>query len=397
MGEDRQVSHTIATRAHPRAASVMAIALMIAFVAAPSVSGAEPKPLPIRGVWLQPYAIANRHRAATLDKVKRLHLNTIYLRTPTIEAEGVKHHGQGDLANFEATLKALRKQGVAVHAWITNKMRAGGEQVDFTDVNERKLQAQWAIAILDRWPALAGVHLDYIRYSKWDKPDARRMDAVTATVRGIREAINKKYSGKQLTGAVFTADFSYLGGRWGRGGARQWDGDVPAWFQQWHHQSRGNVYTTRPALLHKQGKFNDFGLKHLYGPVFFHMQQDPVTWLKEDLLDSIQVMQYSADRERWRIEAETWKAFMTSIGKDAKRVHLGLGWLTEKGQPDWRRDAAAMADHVKVAKKVGLGGVSIFTLGVEGIDDEPLVRALRPAMMPATASQSGGPSKEAQP
>lgn len=231
----------------------------------------------VRGVWLQPYAITEKTRVATLDEVRRLQLNTVYLRTPTINAQGDTHHGSGNVADFTAALKQLRQSNVTVHAWITNKMRMGKDQVDFTSEQERTKQAQWAVAILDRWKGLAGVHLDYIRYSKWDRPNAKKMNGVTATVRSIRTAMRKSHPGKQLTAAVFTADFSYLGGRWGAGGSPQWDGDVPAWFQQWQKTNANNVYLTRPAALHRKGEFKEFGAKHLYGPTFFHMQQDPVT------------------------------------------------------------------------------------------------------------------------
>ena len=140
----------------------------------------------MRGVWLQSYAITEAARPATLEKIDKLAINTVFLRTPTLG----ENKGWGNVDDFTATLSELNKRGVSVHAWITNKLRRGDAQqakaqADFTDPQERAAQAAWAVMILDKWPALSGVHLDYIRYSKWAAPDVKKMGAVTQTVRDI--------------------------------------------------------------------------------------------------------------------------------------------------------------------------------------------------------------------
>lgn len=342
---------------------------------ATTVRAAEPAETPeLRGVWLQPYAMTAETLPASLDKIKQLRLNTVFIRTPPIETPTVTHHGRADRADFEAAVKALTDRGISVHAWITNKWRAGNDQADFTDPAERAHQAAWAVAILKRYPTLDGVHLDYIRYTKWGPPVAAKMNVVTQTVADIRTAMRKHDPRAKLTAAVFTADYSYVGGTWNPAGKPAWDGDVPQWYRDWYLKHPDNLFIKRPTAQHAAGKFKDFHAKHLYGPTFFHLQQDPVTWLKRDLLDAVLVMQYTADRDRWQTEARAWRAL---VGDERiARVHLGLGWLTERGHQDWKRDAPAMADHVRYARTQKIGGTSIFTLGVANTDDTPLIKAL---------------------
>jgi len=358
----------IRTRVTKRTAIVAAIVLL---GTATGVRAEPPRP-ELRGVWINHYAIKPQHAGATLQRVIDAKLNTVYLRTPTIRTEHGDNLGMSDAKDFAAFLDAAKKRGLSVHGWITNKRRLDDKQVDFTDPAEQRAQSRWAVDLLNQHPLLDGVHLDYIRYTKWEHPDATKMAGVTNTVRAIRAALRKEHAGKRLTAAVFTADPSYLGGTWG--GPKQWEGDVPKWYRSWHGRDAKNHFVTHPPAAHAAGRFKDFNAKHLYGPTFFHLQQDPVTWLADDLVDAVLVMQYTADAARFDAEVRAWRAM---LGDKADRVHMGLGWLTEKGQPDWRRDPAALARHIRSGRKHGVRGFCVFTLGVPQIDDRPLVEALR--------------------
>lgn len=358
-------------------------------VAPPALAEQPPEPPELRGLWLQPYAMTPDTLPASLEKITQLRLNTVFVRTPPIETRTATHHGRADRADFDAAVKALTARGVSVHAWITNKWRAGNDQADFTDPAERAHQAAWAVAILKQYPALDGVHLDYIRYTKWGPPVAAKMNAVTQTVADIRAAMRAHDPRAKLTAAVFTADYSYVGGRWQARGKLTWDGDVPQWYRDWYTKHPDNLFITRPPAQHAAGKFNDYHATHLYGPTFFHLQQDPVTWLRRDLLDAVLVMQYSADRDRWQTEARAWHAMLGD--KHIHRVHLGLGWLTERNRQDWKRDPAAMADHVRFARTQKIGGTSIFTIGVPDTDDRPLIEALSPLFKKPAPSPLAAP------
>ncbi|MBI1371330.1 MAG: hypothetical protein GC159_01020 [Phycisphaera sp.] len=357
-----------------RALACVAVACVmgVALSAERACAEAGPTSTPeVRGVWVNYYAITPDRAAGTLRSVVDAKCNAVFLRAPTIHNRYGDNHGKSDAQQFAAFVDAATARGLAVHAWITNKMRAGDTQVDFTDANERAAQAQWAVDLLTRYPKLAGVHLDYIRYSEWGNPDAAKMGAVTATVRAIREAIRKEHPGKMLTAAVFTADPSYVGGTWG--GVTKWEGDLPQWYRAWHARDAHNHYVTEPKARHDDGRFKDYDPVHLYGPVFFHMQQDPVMWIVDDLVDGVFVMQYTSNRPRFEAEVLAWRAM---LGERADRVWMGLGWLTEDGQPDWRRDAAALAHHIAYGRAHGVTGYCVFTLGVEGIDDGPVVETL---------------------
>lgn len=58
-------------------------------------------------------------------------------------------------------------------------------------------------------------------------------------------------------------------------------------------------------------------------------------------------------------------------------IDLGLGWMDEPSSfPDSKFDPVAMISHVKYGQATGLGGYTIFGLGIPGIDDQPLIGAL---------------------
>ncbi|MDH3583907.1 MAG: hypothetical protein OER86_06805, partial [Phycisphaerae bacterium] len=333
----------------------------------------------MRGVWINHYAIRPQVRPRTLEHVVQAGFNTVFLRAPTIENRHGRNVGASDPADFIAFLKLANQRGLPVHGWITNKMRSGKPQADFTDPKEQRAQADWASDLLTRYPRLSGVHLDYIRYSKWEKPDAERIAAVTATVADIRRTLRQHHRGAFLTAAVFPAHYSYLGGRWGPNKKAQWEGDVPAWYRSWFVNTADNFYIHQPTTDAAAKRFPEHNPVHLYGPSFFHYQQDPVAWLRADLVDGVMPMQYAADDWIWQAEVNAWKQIAP---RHVQRVYPGLGWLEEKGQPRWRRDADALLRHVRFAEKHRLRGVCLFTLGVDGVDDGPLVRAL---------SDDGGP------
>jgi len=346
----------------------------------------------MRGVWLQPYAVTDDVRDQTIDKVMRAHFNTVFLRAPSIVSAHGVNHGTGNERDFRATLDALAKRGVSVHAWITNKTRDGGDQVDFTHAEERARQARWAVDVMSRYPKLDGVHFDYIRYTDWANPDAKKIDAITETLRLTREMLRRHHPGSRLTAAVFPAKYSYLGGAW-RGEKITWDGDVPAWFQRWYALHDGGPYATDPLTLHRAGRFAEYKPKHRYGPTFFHVQQDPPRWLALGVVDAVMPMQYSSEAATFETDVRCWSAMI----RPPRSVYMGLGWLTERGQPEWRRDAPALVRHIAFARAHGVTGFSVFTLSVPKTDDEPLIKALSgpggpfaaPAVSPLRRSFAG--------
>jgi len=189
---------------------------------------ARPPRAEVRAVWLNPWAFNSPEiRAATLAKVRRAHLNTVFLQTPSVAGNYGIEWGGASPENYTAFLKDLKAAGITVHGWIINRERRGqGTQADFTSEIERNAQRDWALAVLAAWPALDGIHFDYIRYGDWASHDTAKAAGVTETVASSAEAIRAKCPGKNLTAAVFTAASpSYMGHA--GGGKRAWEDPAP--------------------------------------------------------------------------------------------------------------------------------------------------------------------------
>ena len=240
----------------------------------------------VRAVWLNPFAFNSPEiRETTLAKIRRAHLNTVFLQTPSVAGNYGIQWGGASAENYSAFLNQLKDAGVAVHGWIINRERAGeGTQADFTSKRERKAQAEWARAVLDAYPKLDGVHFDYIRYGEWARHDSARARGVTETVRISLKYIRKKHPGRLLTAAVFVAaSANYMGQV--RQGKRFWDDPLPKWFFRWLDDHPDNWYAERGRTDPKLGP------NMLLGPSFFKYQQDPVTWLESDSIDAVCPMQ----------------------------------------------------------------------------------------------------------
>jgi len=238
--------------------------------------------------------------------------------------------------------------------------------VDFRDPAERKHQVAWALALLNAFADLDGVHFDYIRYRDWEAVDADKMNGITTTIAQARKAIQEKYPGKFLTATSFVAGSANYHGAW-QGDRANWTSDVPQWYREW--------FAAHPDNWYAQQHLHDRKLKKewLLGPVHFNYQQDSPAWVREGLVDGLMPMQYTTDDGRWSTEAYIWKSF---VGADVRRVYLGLGWLTEEGHPDWGYDAEALVRKIKYGRAAGMRGFVIFQLGPAAEKDWELVNAL---------------------
>ncbi len=326
----------------------------------------------MRGVWINPQAWTQTQRAQTFAHVKAAGLNTVFLRAPSLKNKHGLNHGLGAPDDFKTALALAKANGLAVHAWLTNKQRTGADQVDFTDPNEQRAQTAWAVDMLKTYRQLDGIHFDYIRYTTWAPPNAAKISAIEKTIAQTKIALQTTHPGAHLTAAVFIAKYSYLGAA-GPNQQAQWSGDVPPWYQHWHQRHPNNYFVNQPVLDHAAGRFKEHQPHWRYGPTFFHYQQNPPHWLERNAIDGIMPMRYTADTTAWTLEAETWKAM---TGQHFSKVHMGLGWLTEKGRPDWKRDPKAIVQHIRNGRRIGVNGFCLFALGVDKIDDRPIVQAL---------------------
>lgn len=314
----------------------------------------EAQPCELRGTWLNPAAFSDDAiMFETLEKASRANLNTLFVATPPIG----ENHGWSEPERFAKLLEAAQSMDFSIHIWIANLRRTDGQQARFTDPAERAAQAQWVLDLLEKYGTFAdGVHLDYIRYEMIvDVNIDGRMDAVTATIAEIREAINTHYPGKFLTATCFfllpdQANFKTE--------------DIPSWFLNWFDDNPGNIFE------------NWFGAQCV--PHHMKLQQNPVEWVDHRLVDAIMPMNYSIHDEEWNDELDVWNSFFEFTGNNTGAIANGLGWLAAQDPPvrDWGYDAPGVVRKIKYGRTKNLGGFVIFQLGGTDVDDEPLILAL---------------------
>jgi hypothetical protein len=304
-----------------------------------------------RAVWVN----AEAFTSAELEKVQNARLNTLFVIAPPITNASGLNYGWSDPGQFLAFIRQAKARGLSVHAWITNKKRTGSNaQVDFTNPMEQQAQADWVISLMDTYGAyIDGVHFDYIRYS-YSPINATQMAGVTATVQKAHTALKAKYPTKSLTAAVFNPAPNYASA----------SEAVSQWFKDWFAANPGNWY---------QNTYGD-GTNNV--PEFFKEQQDPVFWSRSRNIEGIASMMYGMTDAKWNKQASAWKAFLNFQQSNLGAGILGLGWLTEEGQPDWGYDVAGIVRKIKYGRSIGFTGFSIFELGNPNVDDTPLIQAL---------------------
>lgn len=304
-----------------------------------------------RAVWVNTYAFTT----AELDKAQSAHLNTLFVIAPPITNNNGINYGEGTPAQFLSFVQQAKSRGFSVHAWIIGKMRTGSSQVDFTSASEQQAQADWVVSLMDTYGAyLDGVHYDYIRYS-YSAINASQLAGVSATVQKAHSALKAKYPNAVLSAAVFTTEPN---------NANFTTEAIPQWYRDWFTANPGNWY---------QNTYGD-GTNNV--PEFFKEQQDPVGWVRNHNIEAVASMMYGMNDTLWNREADAWKSFLTYQSSNLPAGIMGLGWLTQSGQPDWGFDAPGIVRKIKYGRSVGITGFSIFELGTSGVNDTPLISAL---------------------
>jgi hypothetical protein len=269
--------------------------------------------------------------------------------------------------------------------------------VDYRYNHEWEQQANWAMALLDRYPELDGIHFDYIRYEGSgyiEHQTSEKMASVSWTVRTVFYKIKSKYPNKFLTAAVFNVDPQEM----------EPSAFMPAWFKAWK--------ATHPA---DEIYYDPTYPRAIYGPRSFRVAQDPVMWLNGKYLDAAMPMIYTASLEVWQKRLPLWRSF---VGEDDfPKVWFGLAWFFQGSYPVTWPDgtqfvtgnsflpeepvaaAEALLQQIEYGRAQGMKGFSIFELGnpeVGAANDRVLVDKLRegPFAQPAPSclqvSVSGG-------
>src|SRR4030042_2200396 len=137
--------------------------------------------------------------------------------------------------------------------------------------------------------------------------------------------------------------------------------DIPDWFRDWYSANPGNVYEA----------------SYSFPTVPNHMkyQQDPVTLIRESNLDAVMPMKYVTSDTAWNQEADSWRSFLSYVGKEPNRILMGIGWLEEEGHPAWGYDAAGVARKIAYGRTLGYKGFVVYELN-GGARDSELINAL---------------------
>jgi uncharacterized lipoprotein YddW (UPF0748 family) len=222
--------------------------------------------------------------------------------------------------------------------------------VDFTLLQEQSRQVKWAMELFSRYPALDGIHFDYIRYMDWKKGDSVKMESVSNTVRLAYREIRKRYPEKFVTAAVLNCTPNY---------ADYKHEYTPQWFKNWVKAHPGNPYAPSGT--------------NYYVPQGFKYQQDAMGWLIGGFIDAIIPMEYTSDDIHWQKNVKNWISFREGAPRG---IYVGLGWLEEEGKPDWSNDAPGIIRKIKYGRKLGIKGFVIFELSAFREIDDSLVRTL---------------------
>ena len=325
----------------------------------------------LRANWVAHESIITAEgRSSIIRTMADARLNTVFVSMPPISG----NYGEGKVEAFFAFLKDAKSKGFVVFGWISNHKRTYPVPADLRLPEEREAQAKWVEDIIVDFPCLDGIAIDYIRYPTWEISDFEKQQGVTLTVKAIREVTDK--AGVTLLSTSFpAATVSY------RGVQSQWEGAVPDWFQEWYTTNPNNYYqleaSTGGTGIVNQDNVGGSKPQYLLGPSFMSYQQDPVTWIENGFVDHLVPMQYTSDPAVMRNEIDRWEEFTSLIGHPMTGIYLGLGWFDEPSSfPDSQFDAAAMVAHINYGREKGVGGYTIFRMGIPGIDDTPLVEAL---------------------
>jgi len=199
--------------------------------------------------------------------------------------------------------------------------------------------------LLVRYPALDGLHLDYIRY-----PD------VLPFVPGSRFGVGLDFGYGAATRARFRAETG-LEAPFGASlaNANRWDGWRREQITQLVATLRGAASEIRPGVALSAAVWTYADRAYLA------LGQDWRGWLDEGLVDFVVPMAYTLDDRLLRYMAQS---FARAPAGD--RVWLGLGvWLFAKS-PE-----RALA-QLRIAREAGVGGESLFSW--DSIADAPALR-----------------------
>ncbi len=289
-----------------------------------------------RGNWVVPgFFKSNNDGHIILKKMMAGNFNTIFIKVPSMDST------DKEKKMFYQFIASSMKEKLSIHLWFANLYRLKKVKANFTSLKEQKKQVLWVKNWIEKYPQVDGVHLDYIRYENKKnhlKVDLIKEQAVTKTVLGIKKYLSKNAPQKILSAAVW--------------------------------------------LITKKGKLSGKPDENWPKNAPFHLKfnQNPIQWIKKEIVDVVMVMNYTSITSHWEIEARQW---IKRVKSKKNRIVMGLGWLKDKKNPNWKYDIKKMINKIKILRKLKLNGAVLFRFysflddNKDGRDDDfQLIKAL---------------------
>jgi hypothetical protein len=309
----------------------------------------------MRGVWLNDYAFNSPEtRTETIEKIEQCNLNTIFLIAPPIE----DNNGWSEVEDFTSMLSLAKSKGLTIYVWMCNMYRIEGQLADFTNSSEREAQKDWALALLEEYNLLDGIHFDYIRYNMSSNAvvNQTKMNGILDTLVLTKNAINTQFPNKVFSTATFPLS----------GETRNPEDFIPSWYSDWFNDSNNNDVN----------RWNRSAYEYKGIPTPFRVQQDPKRWIVNNVINFTISMEYCYETSWWKGEVDIWNNWLYS---NISKVYMGLGYYSKVWKdPDITPDLVAqeIVQKVHYGRGHNISGFSIFEFGEPGNDDYILIDAL---------------------
>jgi uncharacterized lipoprotein YddW (UPF0748 family) len=251
--------------------------------------------------------------------------------------KGIKVHAWGNMFRVwgDADAQIIRKLGRAavtrdsrgrsLLSYRKSSLPDGGYWLDPGDPAVRKYLVSVIEEILDRYPGIDGIHLDYTRYP-YDEKGKVDFGYGEASVARFK----KKYGADPF----------------------KCKGSKRALWDQWRRDQMTGFVREAAAVVHKRGKQLSVATVADVKKCRSFTFQDWPRWIREKLIDFVVPMNYSSKRSVMKSRAE---AVLKAVPAAKKRVVVGLGAYKLLDSPN------ALLSQIRDCRSLGAGGVVLFS------------------------------------
>ena len=275
-------------------------------------------------------------------------------------------------------LEACQKHKLKFHVWLVcyntginvpkshiQKLRAegrlqktvDGKEVDWlcpSDPRNVKHQCNQITEMLKKYPKIAGIHLDFIRYD----------NGKLCYCEGCRERFEKE-KGKV---ANWPADVHGAGAR-----SKE--------YNDWRKAQIRNMVVKARAATKKAKRTAKFSAAVWVGIWVDGIAQDWFPWVEDGLLDFVCPMDYTKKPQ----EFEKWVKMQQEKTKNKTPIYPGIA--------EWQNDRDGILSQIEIADKLGCQGYVLFKIHAPGMEKMiPVMKAAKERK--GTVKERKGTAKE---